>query len=116
MESLPEADLIGPACRDAVGCGEPGDRRLCAVACPVEDRTLPLALVRFPSSTSGCALPTKRGVVQSDQGHAGKIQPCRPNQLSAAEQAIENRPAQSQGLRRAALTVRRYKIAPMSVP
>jgi hypothetical protein len=54
--------------------------------------------------------------VRCHQGKAGKNQPCRPNQLSTVEKAIEIRPAQSQGLRRAALTVRRYKTAPMSVP
>src|SRR4051812_21961545 len=34
MESLPKTDLIGLACRDAVGCGESGDRGLPVVACP----------------------------------------------------------------------------------
>jgi hypothetical protein len=107
---------ISPTCCDAVGCSESEDRGLRAVTCPVEVRTLRRAFFRFSTSASERALRGKGGIVRCYQGNAGKDQPCRPNQLSIVEKTIEIRPAQSQGLRRAALTVRRYKIAPMSVP
>jgi hypothetical protein len=113
MESLPKADLIGLL---AV-------MRLDAANREIEDYVLlpaPLRSGRYVWLSSD-SLRRRQGAlyeekVRCHQGKAGKNQPCRPNQLSTVEKAIEIRPAQSQGLRRAALTVRRYKTAPMSVP
>lgn len=116
VESLQKANLIRTARRNAVGCGEQGNRGLCAVAFSVEGGTLRLALIRFPPPTSRSALRREGNIVRGDQGEVGEIQPCRPNQFSAAEKANEARPAQSQELRRAAPTVRRYRIAPMTMP